>query len=158
MMNEMKSVEKNRRNLRYNENRNSDTKRQFVSGEIYWAKLPELDGDSQVQQGIRPVVILVNNMAGKHSKVVQYIPLTTRTKKDLPVHYKLENGDIRQASIALGEQVAIIDTFRLEDKIGYISEEDLFMMETIALKQLGINVYEYIAKLKMFKNRKLAAC
>ena len=72
-------------------------------GDVYLADLPELQ-NSNVQKGKRPVIIISNEMALKHSPVVQYIPLITKLgKPKLPVHVDL-TADFLDPSIALVEQ------------------------------------------------------
>ena len=50
-------------------------------GDIYYAVLPVIKG-SQVQQGVRPVLIVSNNKANQYSPIITVIPLTSSVNKD----------------------------------------------------------------------------
>lgn len=102
--------------------------KEVIKGEVYWADLPIVDENSNIQSGIRPVIIFCNWKAGKYSPVVQYIPITTEisNKKYLPVHVVLKSKIFSKKSMALPEQLGCIDKSRLLNKIGILSEEDMF--------------------------------
>jgi mRNA interferase MazF len=124
-------------------------KREFKRGEVCWAYCPELE-DSQIQGGWRPIVIIANDKAGKYSPTLQYIPLTTEIKReDLPIHVVLKSGNLKETSMALGEQLNCIDTHRIKSTIGMVSNRDMYLIEMIALKQLGINVYDFMRNMKL---------
>jgi mRNA interferase MazF len=113
--------------------------REIRRGEVYWAKIPKLE-DSKIQAGVRPVIITSNEMAAKHSPVIQYIPVTTQTQKcRLPVHVILRTNIFPQPSLALVEQEGCIDKNRLMEKIGTLSEEDMLNIDRAIIKQRGIS-------------------
>jgi mRNA interferase MazF len=113
----MKRRENNmRENIKHNENV-INIRRRFKRGEIYWIDFPERGKDSRLQAGIRPAIIIVNDMAGKHSPVLQCIPITSQIKReDMPVHVCLNSGELQKASMVLGEQLGSIDTYRIKEK------------------------------------------
>lgn len=85
----------------------------IIRGDILYA---DLGGQYQgsMQGGMRPVVVVSNNMANKHSTVITVVPLSTKIfkKKNLPTHvfvstYRAEG--LEQHSIALCEQVTALD-------------------------------------------------
>lgn len=77
-----------------------------------------------VQKGIRPCVIVQNDMGNKFSPTVIVIPITKEIKKlEQPTHYLIhrsrENG-LKHNSMVLGEQVRVVDKTRLVEKMGRI--------------------------------------
>lgn len=86
-------------------------------GDIYYASLPGKP-NSQVQQGVRPVLIISNNKANCYSPVITVIPLTTsKTKKKLPTHVTIMGYGLKEESIALVEQITSIDKVNLIEKV-----------------------------------------
>ena len=109
-------------------------------GEIYLANLEPIIGSEQ--GGIRPVVILQNNVGNKHSPTTIAAPITTkRIPNRLPVHvftFAGSSGLPQNSSIML-EQIRVLDKSRLTDYIGKIND---FTMDEIdrALKiSVGLN-------------------
>lgn len=91
-------------------------------GEIYMARLYQ-DGESSLQSGIRPVLIVSNNKANEFSPVITVLPLTSKLKKrKLPTHVFVEGCGIRQ-SIVLVEQIMSLDQSRLIRKMGRLRPE-----------------------------------
>lgn len=89
-------------------------KKMIQRGDIYYADLGEVIGSEQ--GGIRPVMIIQNNIGNRHSPTVIVAPLTSkRNKKLLPTHvniYPMESG-LPMPSIVLLEQVRTLDKSRL---------------------------------------------
>lgn len=89
-------------------------------GDIYMAKLDK-DAEGSLQSGMRPIVVVSNNMANKHSPVISIIPLSGKLKKrNLPTHVFVENCGLPRPSIVLAEQVTALNQSRLGRKIGSI--------------------------------------
>ena len=113
--------------------------RTVFKGEVYWADIPVIE-NSQIQSGIRPVIIMCNKMAGMYSPVVQYIPVTSKTdkmkRKNLPTHVLLEEQCPYMDSVALAEQLGCIDKNRLMNKICTLSARDMFNID----RALGIQL------------------
>lgn len=79
------------------------------NGDIYMAELPDDEGGS-LQSGTRPVIIVSNNLANKHSPVVTVIPLTSQlSKKKLPTHTIVDECGLDKKSIVLAEQIMSIN-------------------------------------------------
>lgn len=88
-------------------------------GDIYYADLTPVIGCEQ--GGIRPVVIIQNNVGNRHSPTVIVATITSRTgKHPLPTHIKLEGSfrGLHRDSMILLEQVRTIDRSRLREYIG----------------------------------------
>jgi len=77
-------------------------------GEIYLVNLGENEGS--ILNGIRPAVVVSNNMNNKHSTVIHVSPLTSsQTKTDIPVHVKLDNSNgLKFDSICCIEQTKVV--------------------------------------------------
>ena len=89
-------------------------------GDIYFAELPILPG-SQVQQGVRPVLIVSNDLNNYQSSVVSVVPLTaSRTKHKLPTHVSIEGCGLSRPSTVLAEQILTLDQCRLLGRIGSV--------------------------------------
>lgn len=83
-----------------------------------------------IQGSMRPVVVVSNNMANKHSTVITVVPLSTKInkKRNLPTHvfvsaYKSEG--LEQHSIALCEQVTALDYGRIIENMGKVDKDTL---------------------------------
>ncbi|MBE6851482.1 MAG: type II toxin-antitoxin system PemK/MazF family toxin [Ruminococcus sp.] len=88
-------------------------------GEIYYADLSPVVGSEQ--GGIRPVLIVQNDVGNRHSPTVIAAAITSRMDKaKLPTHISLEAAScgLQKDSIVLLEQIRTIDKKRLKDKMG----------------------------------------
>lgn len=100
----------------------------MLRGEIFYANLGNEENGS-VQNGIRPVLILSNNIGNEYSSTVIVAPLTSKNKRrDLPVHILItrdkENG-LTFNSVVLLEHIITLDKNRLYNKIGAVCDEDM---------------------------------
>lgn len=106
-------------------------------GEIYEADLGV--GDGSEQAGIRPVLIIQNNVGNHYSPTVICVPLTSKSKKDMPTHYTVKKDNyffLTYDSIVLCEQIKTISKKRLSHKIGTLSKEDMQGID----RRLGISI------------------
>lgn len=86
-------------------------------GEIYYADLSSTH--SSEQDGIRPVLVIQNNIGNKHAPTVIVLPLTSQLKKnELPTHIAIAGCGLKRPSIILCEQIRTINKDRLLGKIG----------------------------------------
>jgi mRNA interferase MazF len=103
---------------------------QFVKrGDIYYADLSPVIGSEQ--GGIRPVLIIQNDMGNKYSPTVIIAAITSQINKaKLPTHVEISSEEygLNKDSVILLEQVRTIDKRRLKDKIGHISSS---LMESV---------------------------
>lgn len=98
--------------------------REIKRGDIYKADLSPVVGSEQ--GGIRPVVIVQNDMGNRYSPTIIVVPITTRlNKKNLPTHTKINNSSLLKESIALMEQIRTIDKSRLIEFIGVLNENEM---------------------------------
>ena len=93
-------------------------------GDIYYADLRPVVGSEQ--GGVRPVLIIQNDVGNRHSPTVICAAITSRMNKaKLPTHVELNRGscDMIRDSVILLEQVRTIDKQRLKEKICDIDGE-----------------------------------
>lgn len=98
---------------------------QIKKGEIYWADLSPVVGSEQ--GGLRPVLIIQNDIGNKHAPTTIIAIMTTRTTKaKMPTHYWLNTDcGLPTKSMVECEQIRTIDKRRLREYIGKVSDYDL---------------------------------
>ena len=92
-------------------------------GDVYYADLNPVIGSEQ--GGIRPVVILQNDIGNKYSPTTIVAPMTTKNKTYVPMHVKLKESFLARRSTLLLEQIRTIDKRRLIKKMGSLSEKSM---------------------------------
>lgn len=106
-------------------------------GEVYYADLSPVIGSEQ--GGVRPVLIVQNDIGNKHAPTTIIAPITSRfTKKLLPTHLPLLNCGLEKNSIALCEQLRTIDKRRLREKVGEMDEKDKVALDRAISISLGL--------------------
>lgn len=99
-------------------------------GEMYYADLSPVIGSEQ--GGIRPVLIIQNDVGNKYSPTVIAAAITSQTTKNkLPTHININSSrdyGLVKDSVILAEQIRTIDKSRLKEKIGQI---DPFTMNLV---------------------------
>ena len=93
-------------------------------GDIYYADLRPVIGSEQ--GGIRPVLIVQNDVGNKHSPTIICAAITSRMNKaKLPTHIELstEKYDMDKDSVVLLEQLRTIDKKRLKDKVCHLDND-----------------------------------
>ena len=108
-------------------------------GDIYFADLRPVVGSEQ--GGIRPVLIIQNDMGNKHSPTVICAAITSRMNKaKLPTHVELQatQGGLSKNSVVLLEQLRTIDKQRLKERIGSLGSEKLPIVDEALSVSLGI--------------------
>ena len=107
-------------------------------GEIYKADLDPVQGSEQ--GGIRPVLIIQNDVGNKYSPTTIVAIITSqRDKHRLPTHVTLnKNSGLRLLSHAALEQIRVIDKKRLKDRVGQIDAEDIREVERAIRTSFGL--------------------
>ena len=93
-------------------------------GDIYYADLRTVVGSEQ--GGIRPVLIIQNDVGNTHSPTVIVAAITSRLHKtQMPTHIHLEsrNCELIKDSVILLEQIRTIDKQRLKSPVCHLDEE-----------------------------------
>ena len=107
-------------------------------GDIYYADLRPVVGSEQ--GGVRPVLIIQNDIGNKYSPTVIVLAITSRPKKVIPTHVSIEKNikGIEKDSIILVEQVRTIDKERLIKKLGTLDFKK--MQEVKKALKLSLNI------------------
>lgn len=98
-------------------------------GDVYYADLRPVIGSEQ--GGIRPVLIIQNDIGNKHSPTVICAAITSKMNKaKLPTHIELSTAeyDMDKDSVVLLEQLRTIDKKRLKDKVCHL---DSYVMKKV---------------------------
>ena len=93
-------------------------------GEIYYADLSPVVGSEQ--GGVRPVLIVQNDVGNKYSPTVIAAAITSQINKaKMPTHIEVDASEYGWAknSVILLEQIRTIDKKRLKEKIGLVDDE-----------------------------------
>lgn len=106
-------------------------------GEIY---LTTFDGIGSEQRGLRPAVIIQNDVGNQMSNTVLVAPLTTRWKHSLPTHVFLSRSktSLRADSVAMMEQVRVVDKSRLLRKVAVVQHEEMEQINRALLVSFGL--------------------
>lgn len=114
--------------------------RQEISrGDIYYADLRPVVGSEQ--GGVRPVVIVQNDVGNRHSPTVIAAPITSRAgKARLPTHARIDgqHAALRPGSIVLLEQLRTLDRSRLRGRIGRLSGGELEQFDHALKVSVGL--------------------
>lgn len=109
-------------------------------GDIYYADLRPVIGSEQ--GGVRPVLIIQNDIGNKYSPTVICAAITSKMNKaKLPTHIELnaEKCDMIKDSVILLEQLRTIDKKRLKDKVGHLDDEIMNKVNQGLLVSLELN-------------------
>jgi Growth inhibitor len=109
-------------------------------GDIYYADLSPVVGSEQ--GGIRPVIILQNDVGNKYSPTVIVAAITSQINKaKLPTHVEVSSEDygLNKDSVVLLEQVRTLDKRRLKEKIGHMTDDDILKVDEALIISLGLN-------------------
>ena len=109
-------------------------------GDIYYADLSPVIGSEQ--GGVRPVLIVQNDVGNKYSPTVIAAAITSqREKTKLPTHIELGGSDcgLSKDSVVLLEQIRTIDKKRLKEKMGNINENQMSLINQALSVSFGLN-------------------
>lgn len=107
-------------------------------GEIYYADLSPVVGSEQ--GGVRPVLVIQNDVGNKYSPTVIVCAVTSQmTKAKLPTHVEFASGEagLSRDSVALLEQVRTLDKRRLKARVGEASDGKMRKVERALLISFG---------------------
>lgn len=108
-------------------------------GDIFYADLSPVVGSEQ--GGVRPVVIVQNDVGNRHSPTVIAAAITSRTEKTkLPTHIDVtaDRFGLAKDSVILLEQVRTIDKKRLKEKMGHLEDETMEKVNSAISVSFGL--------------------
>ncbi len=112
-------------------------------GDIYYADLSPVVGSEQ--GGIRPVLIIQNDVGNRFSPTVIAAAITSRdSKAKLPTHIRLyaDNSGLSKDSVVLLEQIRTIDKRRLKEKMGTLNSYDMYKVDEALSISFGLGTEE----------------
>lgn len=108
-------------------------------GEIYYADLSPVVGSEQ--GGVRPVLIVQNDVGNRHSPTVIAAAITSQKDKNpLPTHIgvQADSCGLSRDSIILLEQIRTIDKRRLKEKMGELDLGSMHRVDTALSISFGL--------------------
>ena len=109
-------------------------------GEIYYADLSPVIGSEQ--GGVRPVLIVQNDVGNRYSPTVIAAAITSQKEKTkLPTHIDIEsNGSgLAKDSVVLLEQIRTIDKKRLKEKMGMLDDGSMYRVDNALSVSFGLS-------------------
>lgn len=109
-------------------------------GDVYYADLRPVVGSEQ--GGVRPVLIIQNDVGNKHSPTVICAAITSKMNKaKLPTHIELNASkyDMVKDSVILLEQLRTIDKKRLKDRICHLDQDIMQVVNDGLMVSLELN-------------------
>lgn len=116
-------------------------------GDIYFADLNPVMGSEQ--GGIRPVLIIQNDMGNKYSPTVIVAAITSVAKKEnMPTHIQISGIDgLTKKSVVLLEQLRTIDKSRLKGRLGRLSAETIARVDDALMLSIGCTCERQCARM-----------
>ena len=114
-----------------------DARREVHRGEVFYADLSPVVGSEQ--GGVRPVLIVQNDVGNRYSPTVIAAAITSKQDKTrLPTHIGLRagSGGLARDSVVLLEQIRTLDKRRLRERAGCMSDEELARVD----RALGVSI------------------
>jgi len=111
-------------------------------GDIFYADLNPVVGSEQ--GGIRPVLVVQNDVGNKYSPTVIIAAITSQIDKaKLPTHIELKSADygLEKDSVILLEQLRTIDKRRLKEKITILDQDIMEKIDEALKVSLGLGEY-----------------
>ena len=108
-------------------------------GDIFYADLSPVIGSEQ--GGIRPVIIIQNDIGNKYSPTVIVAAITSQINKaKLPTHVEISSEEygLNRDSVVLLEQIRTLDKKRLKEKIGHMTETDMKKVDKSLLISISL--------------------
>lgn len=109
-------------------------------GEVYYADLSPVIGSEQ--GGVRPVLVVQNDMGNKYSPTVIISAITSQiTKAKLPTHVEVSaySWGFEKDSVILLEQIRTLDKKRLREKLTVLDREIMKKIDKALLISLGLS-------------------
>ena len=108
-------------------------------GEIYYADLSPVVGSEQ--GGMRPVLIVQNDIGNRYSPTVIAAAITSQQNKaKLPTHIELQarSAGLSRDSIVLLEQIRTLDKRRLRERMGILDQSQMARIDSAIAVSFGL--------------------
>lgn len=115
-------------------------------GDIYYADLSPVVGSEQ--GGVRPVLIVQNDVGNRYSPTVIAAAITSQTgKARLPTHIEVHtDSGLAKSSIVLLEQIRTLDKRRLKDRMGHLDDESMTLVNDALSVSFGLAGEEHTSQ------------
>lgn len=91
-------------------------------GDVFYADLDPIIGSEQ--GGVRPILVVQNNVGNKYSPTVVVLPISSAKKTNMPTHIRICGAKmLSENSVILAEQIRTIDRNRLQNYVGSVGLE-----------------------------------
>ena len=117
----------------------SNVNLEIKRGDLYYADLSPVVGSEQ--GGVRPVLIIQNNIGNKYSPTVIIAAITSQINKaKLPTHIEISANEygLNKDSVILLEQIRTIDKKRIREKIGCLDNNVMLKVDNGLQISLGL--------------------
>ncbi len=108
-------------------------------GDIFYADLSPVIGSEQ--GGLRPVLIIQNDVGNKYSPTVIAAAITSKlSKTQLPTHIDIyaEKAGLAKDSVVLLEQIRTLDKRRLKERMGHLDDTTMDQVNTAIAVSFGL--------------------
>ena len=112
-------------------------------GDIYYADLSPVVGSEQ--GGLRPVLIIQNDIGNRYSPTVIAAAITSRmSKTHLPTHIDIyaDRAGLAKDSVVLLEQIRTLDKRRLREKMGHLDDDMMSVVNSAIAVSFGLDQSE----------------
>ena len=111
----------------------------YMRGMVYWCDMPKYEKNPNVQAGMRPVIIVSNNVANCLSNNITVVPCTTNTEKnpDQPTHTILPLNK-ENPSLVLCEDIMTINKDLLTGFMGMLDDKTMETINKCLMAALGL--------------------
>lgn len=109
----------------------------YKRGDVLKVDLNPVHGSEQ--GGIRPTIVLQNDIGNKYSHTIIVAAITTSAKKELPTHVPLNDIDVLNSeSVLLLEQIRTIDIDRIQQYLGSLEESKMRIIDEALSISVGL--------------------
>ncbi len=111
-------------------------------GDIFYADLSPVVGSEQ--GGLRPVLIVQNDVGNKYSPTVIAAAITSKiTKSKLPTHIDIYASSVglSKDSVVLLEQIRTLDKTRLKEQVGHLDDAHMRQINEAISVSFGLSTY-----------------
>lgn len=107
-------------------------------GDVFYADLDPIIGSEQ--GGIRPVLVVQNNIGNKYSPTLVVLPISSTKKPHLPTHIRICGSKmLPKDSVVLAEQIRTIDRNRLQSYVGSLGIEIIEKINEAMKISIGVD-------------------
>jgi len=112
----------------------------ILRGDLYYADLNPVVGSEQ--GGVRPVLVIQNDIGNKHSPTIIIASVTSKSMKaPLPTHHILSGHyGLERDSVVLLEQIRTIDKQRLKERVGALGQEEMQGVDKALAVSVGLKL------------------